>query len=86
VSNTTLFFKPTTSAVMSVQYRPGNGLLVIGGVLALLGLIATALWPMQRLLVRHHGHWTEIYAAGRSVRRVVRELLNVSLVKGNNQL
>ncbi len=86
VSNTTLFFKPTTSAVMSVQYRPGNGLLVIGGVLALLGLIATALWPAQRLLVRHHGHWTEVYATGRGVRRVVRELLNVTPDKSNNQL
>lgn len=86
VSDTTIFFKPTTSAVMSVQYRPGNGLLVIGGILALLGFIATAFWPMQRLLVRHHGHWTEVYAAGRGVRRVVRELLNVSVGEGNNHL
>jgi hypothetical protein len=82
VSNTTLFFKPTTSAVISVQYRPGDELLAIGGILAFLGLIATALWPMQRLVVRHHGHWTEVYAAGRGVRRVVRELLNVTSPSG----
>jgi hypothetical protein len=40
------------------------------------GLIAVTLWPMQRLVVRHHGHWTEFYASGRGIRRVVRELLS----------
>jgi hypothetical protein len=77
VSDTTLFFKPTNSAVLGVQYRPGNGLMVIGAALALLGLLAALLWPMQRLVVRRHEHWTEVYAAGRGVRRVVHALLNI---------
>ena len=78
VSNTTLVFKPTTSAVMNVQYRPGNGLLIIGALLALAGLIGTLLWPVQRLVIRHHGHWTEVYAAGRGLRSVVRDLLQAT--------
>jgi ResB-like family len=74
ISGTILQFKPTTSMVVAVQYRPGDGLMWAGGLLALLGLIAVSAWPMQRLVVRHHGHWTEFYASGRWVRRVVREL------------
>jgi hypothetical protein len=75
ISDTTLQFRPTMSVVVAAQYRPGDVLLWAGGVLALLGLLAVTLWPMQRLVVRNHGHWTEFYAYGRGVRRVVRELL-----------
>ncbi len=75
ISATTLQFRPTMSVVVAAQYRPGDVFLWVGGVLAVLGLLAVALWPMQRLVVRNHGYWTEFYACGRGVRGVVRELL-----------
>jgi hypothetical protein len=75
ISNTTLQFKPTLSAAVAAQYRPGDLLLWAGCAGALLGLLGALLWPMQRLIVRRHAHWTEFYASGRGVRRVVRELL-----------
>jgi hypothetical protein len=75
ISNTTLTFTPTTGAVVAAQYRPGDVPLWAGGALALLGWLAALLYPMQRLLVRHHGHWTEFYASGRRVRNVVRAIL-----------
>ncbi len=78
VSGTTLLFTPASSVAVDAQYDPGDALLVIGACLAFVGLIATMLWPMQRLIVRHHGHWTEVYASGRGVRRVVREMLAVA--------
>ncbi|MCL5994605.1 MAG: hypothetical protein M1546_00945, partial [Chloroflexi bacterium] len=76
ISDTTLQFKPTTSAIMMASYRPGDVLLWTGGALALIGLAGVAVWPMQRLVVRHHGHWTEFYASGRGVRKVVRDLIS----------
>ena len=75
ISNTTLFFKPTTSVVVAAHYRPGDWPLWGGVILALIGLAAVVVWPMQRLVVRSHGHWTEFYASGRRVRRVIRDLL-----------
>jgi hypothetical protein len=75
VSGTMLQFKPTTSAVIAAQYRPGDIPLWVGGVLALIGLVGVVVWPIRRLIIRHHGHWTEFYASGRGVRQVVRDLL-----------
>ncbi len=75
ISNTTLQFRPTTSVVVAAHYRPGNWPLWAGAAFAAFGLIGAAAWPMQRLVVRNHGHWTEFYASGRRVRRAVRDLL-----------
>ena len=74
VSNTRLQFSPTTSLVLAAQYRPGDAPLAAGALLIVLGLIAVSAWPMQRLIVRHHGHWTEFYASGRGIRRVVSDV------------
>lgn len=76
ISDTTLLFKPTTSVVVGAHYRPGDWPLWGGAILALVGLIGVTAWPMQRLVVRNHGHWTEFYANGRRVRRVIRDLLH----------
>lgn len=75
ISDVTLEFKPSNGAIIDASYQPGNGLLWIGLVLALLGGCGSLLYPMQRIVVRHHGHWTEFYASGRGVRKVITELL-----------
>ena len=75
ISDVTLEFKPSNGAIIDASYQPGNGLLWIGLVLALLGGFGSLLYPMQRIVVRHHGHWTEFYASGRGVRKVITELL-----------
>ncbi len=84
ISNTTLKFRPTMSVVVAAQYRPGDMLIWFGGVLAALGLLAVTLWPMQRLVVRHHGYWTEFYAYGRGARKLVRALLNQEAAQSND--
>lgn len=76
ISDTTLQFRPTMSVVVAAQYRPGEPFLWVGGALAALGFLAVLVWPMQRLVVRNLGHWTEFYAYGRGVRRMVREWLD----------
>jgi hypothetical protein len=76
ISDTTLQFRPTMSVIVAAQYRPGEPILWLGAVLAALGFIAVLVWPMQRMVVRHLGHWTEFYAYGRGMRRVVREWLD----------
>lgn len=77
ISDTTLRFGPTTGAVVSAHYRPGQLALLIGGALALLGLLAALAYPMQRLVIRHDGYWTEFYASGRGTRRMVRALMEI---------
>ena len=72
------------SVVVAAQYRPGDMLIWFGGVLAALGLLAVTLWPMQRLVVRHHGYWTEFYAYGRGARKLVRALLNQEAAQSND--
>jgi hypothetical protein len=75
MSDTTLQFKPTTGAVVAAKYQPGDLALWPGAVLSLIGIFGTVLWPVQRLVVRHHGHWTEFYASGRGMRQVVKALV-----------
>lgn len=75
ISGTTFSFAPSVNATVDAQHRPGSAVSWLGLALALAGLIGTALLPMRRMIVRHHGHWTEIYAGGRNVRRDVRAIL-----------
>ncbi len=75
ISNVTMAFKPSNGAIIDASYQPGNGLLWIGLALAVLGGLGSLLYPVQRIVVRHHGHWTEFYASGRGVRKVIARLL-----------
>jgi hypothetical protein len=75
VSNATFSFMPNINAVVSVQHRPGDAPMWFGLGVAMVFLALSALLPMRRMIVRHHGHWTEIYASGRDVRRDVRRML-----------
>lgn len=75
VEGTTFQFTPARGAVIDARYSPGDPLVWIGLALALIGLIGALLWPMRRIIVRHHGHWMEFYASGRGVRGVVNQLL-----------
>ena len=75
ISNTALLFTADTGALVDADYRPGMLWLWIGLTLAALGLIGTLVYPVQRLVIRHHGHWTEFYGSGRQVRRTIAELL-----------
>jgi hypothetical protein len=62
--------------VIDAAYSPGNLPLAAGLVLALAGLAGVLLRPMQRIIVQHHGHWTEFYADGRGARSVVNNILS----------
>jgi ResB-like family len=75
ISNVTMAFKPSNGAIVDASYQPGNPLLWIGLALAVLGGLGSLLYPVQRIVVRHHGHWTEFYASGRGVRKVIARLL-----------
>jgi len=75
VSDTRFSFARARGAVIDADYRPGNVLVWIGLPLALIGLIGSAVFPMQRIVVRHQGHWTEFYASGRGIRRLIHELV-----------
>jgi len=75
ISNVTLELVPSNGAIIDASYQPGNLLLWMGLVLAVLAGIGTLLYPIQRIVVRHHGHWTEFYASGRGVRAVIAALL-----------
>ena len=76
ISDVTLAFRPSNGAIVDASYQPGNWLLWLGLALAVLGGIGTLAYPMQRIVVRHHGHWTEFYASGRGVRKVIVSLLS----------
>ncbi|NJM40931.1 MAG: hypothetical protein HC853_09225 [Anaerolineae bacterium] len=76
ISDVTMEFRPSNGAIIDASYQPGNPLLWIGLALAVLGGIGTLLYPIQRIVVRHHDHWTEFYASGRGVRKVIARLLN----------
>ena len=75
ISGVVLELMPSNGAIIDASYQPGNPLLWAGLVLAILAGIGTLLYPIQRIVVRHHGHWTEFYASGRGVRSVIAALL-----------
>jgi cytochrome c biogenesis protein ResB len=75
VDGTAFQFTPARGAVIDARYNPGDSLVWIGLALALIGLIGARVWPMRRIVVRHHGGWTEFYAGGRGIRRVVNQLI-----------
>ncbi len=76
ISGTVLSFAADTGALIDAYYRPGMGWLWFGLVAAALGLVGTLLYPVQRLVIRHHGHWTEFYGSGRQIRHTINELLH----------
>ncbi len=66
-------FKPAQGATIGVRYAPGDVLWRLGLAVALIGAIGGLIYPMQRLLIRRRGEWTEFYVGGRhSQREVVR--------------
>ncbi len=75
ISGTTLLFAADTGALVDADYRPGMGWLWLGLAIAAIGLGGTLLYPVQRLVIRHHGHWTEFYGSGRQIRQTIQELL-----------
>lgn len=75
VGDVTFTFKPARGAVIDASFAPGNVLVYAGLLIALAGFIGVLLRPMQRILVQHHGHWTEFYADGRGTRNVINKLL-----------
>jgi cytochrome c biogenesis protein ResB len=75
VDGTTFQFTPARGAVIDARSSPGDPLVWTGLGLGLIGLIGALAWPMRRIVVRHRGHWTEVYASGRGVRRAVNRLL-----------
>ena len=75
ISDVTLKLEPSNGALIDASYQPGNLLLWVGLALAIVAGIGTLLYPIQRIVVRHHGHWTEFYASGRGVRAVIASLL-----------
>ena len=75
ISGVVLELTPSNGALIDASYQPGNLLLWAGLVLAILAGIGTLFYPIQRIVVRHHGHWTEFYASGRGVRSVIAALL-----------
>ena len=75
ISNTAITFISDTGALLDVDYRPGMFWLWLGLVLALIGFIGVLFYPVQRLVIRHHGHWTEFYGSGRQIRRTIMGLL-----------
>jgi hypothetical protein len=74
-AGTTFRFSPARGAVIDARYRPGQPLVWLGLALVAIGAIGSLLFPMRRIVVRHHGHWTEFYASGRGVRDDVNALL-----------
>ena len=75
IATTSFDFAPALSAVIDADYHPGSPLLWAGFVLAALAALAARFFPMRRVLVRHHGHWTEVFASGRGVRADTQALL-----------
>jgi hypothetical protein len=75
VGEVTFAFQPARGAVIDASFAPGNGLVYAGLLMALIGFAGVLLRPMQRILVQHHGHWTEFYADGRGARNVINTLL-----------
>jgi hypothetical protein len=85
VGDVTFSFKPARGAVIDANYSPGNVLLWAGLPLALIGLIGALLRPMQRILVQHHGHWTEFYADGRGARSVINNILSQPAIQATDE-
>lgn len=67
-------FKPAQGAMVDVRYAPGELLWWLGLAATLIGVIGSLIYPMQRLLIRRRGEWTEFYAGGRHSRREVARL------------
>jgi hypothetical protein len=82
INDTQLHFAPIVGVVIDARYQPGNLLLSVGVPLALLGLAGALALPMRRIVVKHHGHWTEFYTSGRGVREDVKALLEADQVRG----
>lgn len=78
ISDTTLRFTPDTGGIIDAEYRPGTFWIWLGLGLALVGLVSSLLYPVQRLVVRHHGHWTEFYGSGRQIRHTIMQLLSLN--------
>jgi len=78
ISDTTLHFAPDTGGIIDAEYRPGTFWIWLGLALALVGLVSSLLYPVQRLVVRHHGHWTEFYGSGRQIRHTITQLLSLN--------
>lgn len=78
IDGTTFSLEPSIGALVDAQRRPGN-LPAWAGLLLLIGG-ATGSWlrPIRRLRVKHHGHWTELYASGRGVRADVIDALRMA--------
>jgi hypothetical protein len=75
VTGTTFSFAPNINALVNVRHRPGDLLVWIGMPLALVFALLSLLLPMRRMIIQHHGHWTEVYASGRGVRADVNAIL-----------
>jgi hypothetical protein len=75
IEKTTLRFQPATGAVISARYSPGDWLWPLGGVLLIVGLVGSVLFPHQRIVIHRQGEWTEFYATGRRVRQVIAGLV-----------
>jgi hypothetical protein len=77
VEGVRITINPSYGAVVSAQYQPGNVILGIGALMSLLGWLGTFFIPIQRIIICHHApDWTEFYASGRQVTKVVRELIS----------
>ncbi|RMG62753.1 MAG: hypothetical protein D6709_10835 [Chloroflexi bacterium] len=75
VGDAELRFQPAQGAIMDVRYAPGDLLWWLGLTTTLVGAIGSLVYPMQRLLIRRRGEWTEFYASGRYSRREVARLV-----------
>ncbi len=71
-------FKPAQGVVIDARHSPGDALGWAGLALALVGALGGLICPMQRLLIRRQGDWTEFYAGGRNSRREVARLIESS--------
>ena len=70
-----LNLKQESGAVIAASYWPGTPMMLVGAMLAALGLLGVLRWPTQQVLVvRHDEVWVEFYATGRGVRDTVRAL------------
>lgn len=77
IDGTTFSLEPSIGALVDVRRRPGNVPAWAGLLMMIGGATGSWLHPMRRLRVKHHGHWTELYASGRGVRTDVIDALTL---------